>query len=170
MEVFNKDGTVGKILGDLVELRKIVGGLKAEKKQYVPFPVKSAKDLVIKLRKGLDELQMHLFVVRQEVTHLPYTTDAKGNNVTTTHVVTTIRFVSSDGTFIESVGSGHGGSTDDKAGGKASTYAYKDAIIKALTTPDDEMVDTDDEVIVTKPAFNSLESGSAKKFNFGKKN
>jgi hypothetical protein len=55
--------------------------------------------------------------------------------------------MSSDGSYVDFVGSGHGSSSDDKAGGKASTYAWKDAIIKGLSMPDADMADTDDESV-----------------------
>ncbi len=154
MEVFNKDGAVGKILGDLVELRRLVGGLKAERKGGVPFPVKSAKDLMSKLRGALDEMNMSILVTDQQITHVP------SEKQIIVHVVTTIRIVSSDGTFVESVGSGHGASNDDKAGGKADTYAWKSAVVKALSIPDEDMVDTDDESKPVEPK---------KQFNFGGK-
>ena len=135
-----------KILQDLVELRKKIGGLKAEaKKGGASFPVKSAKDLMDKLRKAADELGMVCAgsVVGTSV-HSDRTSTDRGVNtlVTITHIV---RFMSSDGSHMDFVGVGQGGDTQDKAGGKASTYAWKDAVVKALALPDAEMVDTDDE-------------------------
>lgn len=138
-----------QILADLIKLRKAIGGLVAEKKAGGPnFPVKSAKDLAIKLRKAADEVGMPIAgaVVKQKVTHLPRPLDRNGQETgTAIHVVTTVRFESADGSFREFVGSGHALDAQDKAGGKASTYSWKDAVTKGLSLPDKEMVDTDDE-------------------------
>lgn len=138
-----------QILDDLKKLRRAIGGLVAEKKQYGPnFPVKSAKDLAIKLRKAADEIDMPIAgaIVRQEYHEVPRGVDREGREVgTATHIISTVRFESADGSFREFVGSGHGMDPQDKAGGKASTYSWKDAVTKALCLPDKEMVDTDDE-------------------------
>lgn len=149
-----------KILKDLVKLRDEVGGLKAVKNQFVPFPVKSAKDLMLKLRRAGDILNMPVVagVVSQTATQLGPVEFRKrdGSNVNGIgcHVTCTIRFVSDDGSSMDFVGSGHGTSEDDKAGGKASTYAWKDAVVKALSLPDDEMVDTDDSAEPVAPKKN----------------
>lgn len=163
----------GKILTDLIALRNEVGGLVANKNNFVPYPVKSAKDLMLKLRNAADKLGMVTAgaPVAQCVTQLEGVEFAKrdkqtGNSITVPgvgcHVVVTVRFMSSDGSFLDFAGSGHGTSEDDKAGGKASTYAWKDAVVKALSLPDDEMVDTDDESIPVNV------SPPKKSFNFGK--
>ncbi len=136
-----------KILTEMVLLRKAIGGLKSEKKAGVMFAVKSAKDLYIKLREALDELGMSAFPVHHQVTNIPV---AEG---TACSVTVTYRVVASDGSFVEFVGSGHGFDKSDKALGKASTYAAKDALTKGLCLPDKDMVDTDDESLpVTQAA------------------
>ena len=145
-----------KILTDLVDLRRKIGGLKAEKKQYVLFPVKSAKDLMIKLRDAADELGMPIAggVVATSVAPMTVVdvVDKNGNPgkyfLATAQV--TLRFESSDGSFREFCGAGNGGGNDDKSLGKAMTYAWKDAMVKALALPDAEMVDTDDENVPVK--------------------
>ena len=73
-----------KILSDLLQLRKKIGGLKAEKKAVGPaYAVKSAKDLMIKLRDAADELHMPLAgaVVHQDIFTEPW---EKGTKVTVT--------------------------------------------------------------------------------------
>jgi ERF superfamily len=130
-----------KIYQDLVALRRKIGGLKAEKKGGVSFPVKSAKDLMDKLRKAADELGMPMAAAPIAVEFQ----DREVQGKTMFTCKTTVRFMSSDGSFVDFVGVGQGGDGQDKAGGKASTYAYKDACVKGLTLPDAELVDTDDE-------------------------
>ena len=51
--------------------------------------------------------------------------DGKPAFRTLVHVKATVRIMAPDGSYIDMVGSGHGGDGDDKAGGKASTYAWK---------------------------------------------
>lgn len=155
----NKVPTDYKILKDMVELRGLVGGLQA-KRGGAPFPTKSAKELCIKLRASADSLGMVIAggIISQSVTQLPC------ERGTLCHAVTTVRFMSDDGSYLDFVGSGHGGDVPsdkgtgggDKAGGKASTYSWKDAVTKALCAPDQEMVDTDDEmpeVVQSKPNY-----------------
>lgn len=143
-----------KIWNDLIELRKKVGGLKSQQRNGVMFPVKSAKDLMDKIRKGADELNMPM----AGATISSNTFDVPGFQVynkgagqmvpqLVCHTTVTVRFMSDDGSFVDFSGSGHGSSNDDKAGGKASTYAWKDAVVKGLSLPDSEMVDTDDESV-----------------------
>ena len=143
-----------KIWSDLIELRKKIGGLQAEQRQGVMYKVKSAKDLMDKVRKAADELGMTLAgaIVGTHSENIPgFEVFNKGANKMVPQLVVfttvTVRFMSSDGSFVDFMGSGHCSSNDDKAGGKASTYAWKDALIKGLSLPDAEMVDTDDESV-----------------------
>ena len=141
----------GKILTDLVALRAGVGGLVAKQKA-APYKTKDAADLMEKLREAADELNMPMTgaCVAQTVTQI---VTEKG---TACHVVGTFRFMSDDGSYVDYVGSGHGADErGDKAGGKASTYAWKDAVWKGLSLPNKEMIDTDDEMpVVTQPKKN----------------
>lgn len=144
-----------QIADKLVELRMAVGGIAAKKVQgdFAPkFPVRGAKELAQKLAQALSDLNMVAPTVAQEINLVPTETipdnkTASGKPVfrTLAHIKATVRIGAPDGSFVECVGSGHGGDVDDKAGGKASTYAWKDAIFKGLTVPDQDMVDTDDE-------------------------
>jgi hypothetical protein len=123
----------------LLELRRKVGGLKAEKANGLSFKIKSAKVLMDKLREAIDDVGLVCFVVAQE-----------GGNVDTERgtlafVKATIRVGAPDGSYADFVGCGHGADGQDKAGGKASTYAWKDALVKGLCLPDADMDDTDDD-------------------------
>lgn len=135
------------------ELRREVGGLKAEKAQFGPsFPVKSAKELEMKLQPALDKCSLTM-TVRYEIHYLspseiPVTKNKKGDDVVTRSacwVVCTARLCAEDGSWIESQGAGGGMDGDDKALGKATTYSRKDAVMKMLAVPDENMIDTDDE-------------------------
>lgn len=124
----------------LVALRAAIGGLEAKKVQGGPqFAIRSAKDLGIKLRAALDKCNLVCMVVGQDGGNID---TEKG---TAAYVKCLVRVGAPDGSYVDFVGSGHGMDRDDKAGGKASTYAWKDALVKGLNLPDAEMVDTDDE-------------------------
>ena len=136
------------------KLRRAVGAVAAKQstEKWGPkFPVRGAKDLNQKLADALNSLDMVTSVVAQEIHHIDAGTIPKnerdsGSPVfrTLVHCKSTVRIIAPDTSFIDVVGSGHGGDVDDKSGGKASTYAWKDAILKGLTIPHEDMVDTDD--------------------------
>lgn len=152
------------IFPKLRELRRKVNSVAAVRTKDVPFAVRGAKDLNQKLANALDELNLLAPVIDSKVTlidvnEVPFKTNRDGASEpvfrTLAHVVSTVRIIAEDGSFVDMVGSGHGGDKDDKAGGKASTYAWKDAILKGLTIPHEDMVDTDDEAatqVTSKPA------------------
>lgn len=139
-------------------LREDIASLAAERKPGVPFVVRGAKELNQKLAEGLTRLNMTAPVIAEEITQMdpnvPGNANAKGNVIfrTLVHCKATVRLIAPDTSFIDMVGSGHGGDQDDKAGGKASTYAWKNAVLKGLTIPHEDMVDTDDESTVGQPA------------------
>lgn len=134
-----------RINAELVALRHAIGGLKAEKKNGVMFAVKSAKDLMIKLRDAVDQLGMNVYPVATSCQNIELAPGKDGKTGTACVVHQTVRVVASDGSFVDFTGIGHGLDRDDKAAGKASTYAWKDALTKGLCLPDADMVDTDDE-------------------------
>jgi hypothetical protein len=142
-----------QIHAKLRELRQAVGGLKAKKVQGGPmFPVRGAKELAQKLAQALNDLDMVAPVIAQEVTlvdtdKIPSNATSSGKPVfrTLAHVKSTVRVGAPDGSYVDMVGSGHGGDVDDKAGGKADTYGWKIAILKGLTIPEEDMIDTDDD-------------------------
>lgn len=142
---------VPQIHSKLLELRREIKSLAAKKTPNVPFPVRGAKDLAQKMADALNKLDLIAPVVDQKFTHLPTGAELVGTNKSGApayrsliHVVATVRVIAPDGSFVDMVGSGHGADSDDKAGGKASTYAWKDALLKGLTIPDQDMIDTDD--------------------------
>ena len=146
MSIYLNDGKLGKILTDLIALRRAIGGFQAKKLAAGPqYPVKNAKELFIKLREEGDVLGMPMVgsIVHQNVMYEP--TD-KGSKCI---ITSTVRFMSSDGTYVDFVGSGGGQATDDKAAGKANTYSKKVACFEGLALPDKELIDTDDEELHT---------------------
>jgi hypothetical protein len=132
------------------QLRQKVGGLEAKKQDgpRVPrFPIKSGKELMIKLRDALDELGMVALTVSLTGGNIPLGQDSDGDSIegTLAFLMSTVRLGCQDGSYVDVVGAGHGADSQDKAGGKASSYAWKDALVKGLSLPDAQMVDTDDE-------------------------
>lgn len=135
--------TAPQIASRLVELRREVGGLKAEVQRGGPrFAIKSSKELMGKLRDALDKLGLVDFVCSMTGGNIPLGDDTDG---TLAFLMATVRIGAPDGSFAELVGAGHGADQQDKAAGKASTYAWKDAHVKGLDLPDADMVDTDDD-------------------------
>lgn len=144
------------IFGKLMQLRLAIGGLEARPSQeaYGPkFPVRSSKELVEKLSSAVVDLNLLVYVVDQKV--IPMAVDpvddpkgrdgAKKAGGTCAYVINTVRVEAEDGSYRDFRGTGSGMDRDDKAGGKASTYAWKDAILKGLSIPYKDMIDTDDE-------------------------
>lgn len=141
-----------KIYADLIRLRQHIGGLEAKRTAGVMFPIKNAKELMAKFRAGLDALGMVSYVTEMSPQDIPMQPDKNGKVGSGCLVYTKVLIASDDGSFVVFCGLGHGFDRDDKAAGKASTYAWKDAIIKGLNLPDADMasvststVDTDDE-------------------------
>ena len=153
----------------LRDLRRAVGSLAAKKQQGGPmFPVRSAKELMQKLAEALDELSLHAFPVAQDIHHfdtstIPSNVTASGKPVfrTLAHVKSTVRIGAADGSYVDVVGSGHGGDVDDKSGGKADTYAWKSALLKGLSVPEQDMPDTDDEAPSERVSAASLKPSGA---------
>lgn len=128
-----------KIAADIVSLRQSVKSLAARAKQGVKFKVKAASELFEKLQQGLNDLDMTVSVSELEI--VASSVDS-GSHVT---VKARIRFGSSDGSYTETWAAGQGVDNQDKAGGKANTYAFKAAVIMALCLPENDLPDADDE-------------------------
>lgn len=119
-----------KIWGDLKLLRAAIGGLQAKQAKEVPFPVKSAKELMTKFRKAMDRYQMSCRPVYAEQHALKR---EKGSAVS---VAMIWRITSSDGSFLDIAVPSFGTDAQDKATGKAITYGWKFAIMYLLSLPD----------------------------------
>jgi ERF superfamily len=135
----------GEILALWAELRKAVGTVEAKKKEGVKFKVRSAEDLIDKVRGKANELGILIY---------PHTVSGKGHVVedgtlAELNMVVAAQAVS-DGSILTFEGFGLGADNQDKAGGKAGTYAFKAALIQALLAGGSKeakalgVVDTDD--------------------------
>jgi hypothetical protein len=125
------------VLGLLSSLRAKVGVIKAKKKDGVKFKVRSAEDLADRLRAAASEVGLLIY---------PIHVSGKGYPVesgTLAEVNLTLRVQAvCDGSHIDIAGFGLGADSQDKAGGKAGTYAWKTALIQMLLAGGAE--DTDD--------------------------
>jgi hypothetical protein len=130
-------GAPGKVLGLLRDLREQVGTLKAKQKQGVKFKVRSLDELVDKIRKPANDLGLLIY---------PYRAEGKGHVVdsgTLAEVTLVVRIQAlEDGSYVDIMGFGLGADNQDKAGGKAGSYAFKQALVQALLAGGAE--DTDD--------------------------
>lgn len=126
-----------QILGLIHQLRQRVGTLKAKKKDGVKFKIRSADELVDRIRPAADELGILIYPVHVE---------GRGHVVedgTLAEVTLTVRVQAvSDGSHVDFCGFGLGADQQDKAGGKAGTYAFKSALVQGLLAGGSE--DTDD--------------------------
>ena len=126
--MLNENGPApGAVLGLLNTLRSKVGVIKAKKKDGVKFKVRSAEDLADRLRAAATEVGLLIY---------PIGVMGKGYPVesgTLAEVNLTLRVQAvSDGSYIDIAGFGLGADSQDKAGGKAGTYAWKTALIQML--------------------------------------
>ena len=123
-------GPDAKIWDDIKKLRRAIGGLQAKKGGEVPFPVKSAKELMGKFRRAMDTFNMDCFPVYVEQTPVPV---GKGSAVALAMIW---RLRSSDGSFLDISVPSYGADNQDKSTGKAITYGWKFAIMYLLSLPD----------------------------------
>lgn len=121
----------------LAQLRREAGVLKAKKKEGVKFKVRSAEDLNDKIRGKAIELGILIYPVHAFGKGYPV------EDGTLAEVNLTLRIQAiSDGSYIDVCGFGLGADNQDKAGGKAGTYAWKSALVQTLLAGGAD--DTDD--------------------------
>lgn len=117
----------GRILELWNDLRKKVGTVEAKKKEGVKFKVRSAEDLIDKIRATANKLGILIY---------PRTVSGKGHVVEDGTLaelnMTVYAQAVEDGSILAFEGFGLGADNQDKAGGKAGTYAFKAALIQAL--------------------------------------
>jgi ERF superfamily len=127
----------GAVLRAVLELRKRVGIIDKKKKPGMRFETRSSEDLIDAMRGPCNELGL-----------LIYPTECKGNGfpvedgtLASVGLDVVVQSVE-DGSAIKWAGFGLGADTQDKAGGKAGTYAFKAACLQGLLAAGAE--DTDD--------------------------
>lgn len=141
------DGTSrpGAILKLWAQVRERVGVVEAKRKQGMKFDTRASTDLMDKLAAACNELGVLVY---------PQSGTGKGlvvDNGTLADVeLTIIAQAIEDGSCLQFFGYGQGADNQDKAGGKAGTYAFKQALIQALLAGGtkakkaDRIPDTDD--------------------------
>jgi len=164
----DSDGKPGAILALWAALRRHCGTIKAKSKPGVRFKVRSAEDLVTRIRDKADELGVLIYPShvygKGEVVAGGDDPNPRVCTLAEVQLQVTAQAVS-DGSRLTFAGFGLGADTQDKAGGKAGTYAFKQALIQALLAGGaDDTDDTDTPIPggprkpVTRPAAPTREA------------
>lgn len=168
-KLITKDGETVEVPGDILQLwanlRTAVGVVKKKKKQGVKFDVLEATEVVDKVRAAANELGILIY-------------PAVGTDFATTgslgkgHVVedgtlaeaslVVVAQAVSDGSRLCFWGFGLGADTQDKAGGKAGTYAFKQALVQALLAGGKGGVKVDDTDDTDTPIPGGVKPAKAK--------
>lgn len=137
--------TPGAILKAWAAVRASVGVVELKKKNGMKFETRASTDLTDKLAQACHDHGV-----------LVYSTRGSGKSITVDNgtmadvELTIVAQAIEDGSRLEFYGYGQGADTQDKAGGKAGTYAFKQALLQALlaggtkTPKKDRIPDTDD--------------------------
>ncbi len=148
------DGRPGAVLGLMKELRIRCGTLKATKKEGVRFMIRSLDRLVDLIRKPANDLGLLIY---------PAQAAGKGFVVedgTLAECNLTVRIQAiEDGSYLDICGFGLGADNQDKAGGKAGSYAFKQALIQALLAGGAD--DTDDTDTPIKGGIRPKQTGQS---------
>lgn len=127
----------GKVLDLFLQLRKSVGIIEAVQKNGMKFKTRSAEDLIDAVRPEANKLGL-----------LIYPTECKGQGfivedgtLAAVNIDIIVQAVE-DGSCIKLSGFGLGSDSQDKAGGKAGTYGFKQALLQGLLAAGAD--DTDD--------------------------
>lgn len=145
MDGMLRDGTPGKILRLWKELREFTGIVEAKKKDGVKFKVRSAEDLIDKIREKANQLGILIYPANGSGNGFP----VEDGTLATVSLQVVAQAIE-DGSTLVFYGFGLGADSQDKAGGKAGTYAFKQALIQALLAGGKEnakklgVADTDD--------------------------
>lgn len=138
------ESETGAVYGLFADVRKRAGVLKAKEKANVKFKVRSADELADRLRPLLNELGLLIYPIAVLGKGEVVEGDRPGKSGTLAEATVTLRVRALvDGSYFDIEGFGLGADTQDKAGGKAGTYAWKTALVQALTAGGEK--DTDDE-------------------------
>lgn len=137
--MITKDGILmpGMILALWLQLRKRVGLIKAIRKPGMKFDTRAADAVFDEVRPIANELGILIY---------PHETSGQGfpledGTLAAVNLVIYCQAVE-DGSLLQIAGFGLGADNQDKAGGKANTYAFKSALLESLLAQG--QVDTDD--------------------------
>ncbi len=117
----------GKILELWAKVRAQVGVVEAKRKQGMKFDTRASTDLMDKLSQACNDHGVLVYPTRGNSKGI-VVEDGTLADVELTVVAQAIE----DGSRLEFYGYGQGADNQDKAGGKAGTYAFKQACIQAL--------------------------------------
>jgi ERF superfamily len=135
----------GKILELWKKLRVSVGVIQAKQKPGMRFKTRSSEDLIDAVRQKANSLG--ILIYPRESNGVGFVVE---DGTLASVNLTIIAQAVEDGSSIQIAGFGLGADSQDKAGGKAGTYAFKAALIQALLAGGTEnakslgVVDTDD--------------------------
>lgn len=153
---FTAGGTPGKVLGLFVQLREHVGSLAPQEKELangrkLNFKIRPADVLIDRIRPKANELGLLIYPARA-VGKGEVLSEAEGEGGTYAEVLVRARVQAvEDGSYLEFEGFGLGADGQDKAGGKAGTYAWKQALLQALLAGGGEDTDDDDAPVKGGP-------------------
>lgn len=136
----------GLVLKLWKELREKVGVIEAKRKPGMKFDTRSADDTFNKIRPIANELG--LLIYPHEI--IGHGEAVQGDDIKGFGTLASVNMVIycqsvEDGSIIQIAGFGLGADSQDKAGGKACTYAFKAALLEALLAqgqPDTDDTDT----------------------------
>ena len=118
----------GAILKAWLELRRHTGALEAKDKQGVRFKVRSSEDLVDMIRELSNELGILIYPGEGTVGEGKVVDSGTLADVNMVVIAQSVE----DGSMLAFCGYGQGADNQDKAGGKAMTYASKATLVQAL--------------------------------------
>jgi hypothetical protein len=137
----------GAILKAWADVREAVGVVEQKRKPGMKFDTRASTDLIDKLNVACNKAGVLVYPSRGTATGGLLDTGGTSANIELVVVAQAIE----DGSRLEFYGYGQGVDNQDKAGGKAGTYAFKQAVIQALLAggskmpKKDRVPDTDDD-------------------------
>jgi hypothetical protein len=127
----------GLVLGLWLQLRKRVGVVEAVQKKGMKFKTRSAEDLIDAVRPVANELGLLIYPTECKGSGFP----VEDGTLAAVNLDIIVQAVE-DGSAIKIAGFGLGADSQDKAGGKAGTYGFKQALLQGLLAAGAD--DTDD--------------------------
>lgn len=145
----------GDVLKKIAAVREKLGILKAKKKDGVKFKVRSADELNDKLRPLA--LEEGLLIYPVGCNGQGYAVE--DGTLASVNLVLRIQALT-DNSYVDVCGFGLGADSQDKAGGKAGTYAWKAALVQTFLAGGAD--DTDDTDTPIKNGVRAKKAGATK--------